>query len=337
MSTFDVDALTAPIPGDAPAGVRLPPDDRRKMETARKEFEPHPTNPSEPPVPKKPNWTEIIECATNALASKSKDLLAAVRLVEALARRDGFTGLRIGLGLLRRLTDECWDRLHPVMEDAGDLEARAGPFHWLFDANGGAWFPTAVSRLPLLMLGKQPICLRDWQIGQVDDKPLTSESLASAKPAEGVSLENVVACIEQVEAIEQILNERMGNDMAPSVAGLRDMLNECRTFLMNVQPMEDEASSPSPAGAEPQFVDRASEGTRTRAELYRTLSRVADELARMEPHSPIPDLLRWAVKLGGMSFRDLIQVLVREPAVLAEIRRQVGIKESEETRSEPEA
>jgi type VI secretion system protein ImpA len=63
--------------------------------------------------------------------------------------------------------------------------------------------------------------------------------------------------------------------------------------------------------------------------MYRQLARLADDLARMEPHSPIPDLLRWAVKLGAMPFRELIQELVREPGVLADVRRQFGIAEPE--------
>jgi predicted component of type VI protein secretion system len=63
--------------------------------------------------------------------------------------------------------------------------------------------------------------------------------------------------------------------------------------------------------------------------MYRQLSLLADRLGTLEPHSPIPDLLRWAVKLGGMPFRQLIQEMVREESVLTEIRRQFGIQEAE--------
>ena len=38
-----------------------------------------------------------------------------------------------------------------------------------------------------------------------------------------------------------------------------------------------------------------------------TPQQVADALARIEPHSPIPDLLRRAVELGRMPFRRLIK------------------------------
>ncbi|MBI1833060.1 MAG: type VI secretion system ImpA family N-terminal domain-containing protein [Planctomycetes bacterium] len=338
IPSIDFDVLTGPIPGDQPAGVRLPPDVCRKMENARKEFEPHPTNPSEPPVAKKPDWTGIIELATDSLAKTSKDLLAAVRLVEALARRDGFAGLRAGLELLRRLVADCWDRMHPLVAEPADLEARAGPFLWLCDAGSGAWFPPAVGKLPLLKLGKQPIGLDDWRAGQLDGIALTKEALASAVPFEETTIADVAACCEHLDALEQALNERMDKE-APSVAGLRDVLRDCQGFLKHVLPSDDGSSETNEDGAEEDSATAGTGGLRGRAQLYRMLARLAEDLARMEPHSPIPDLLRWAVKLGAMPFRELIQELVREPTVLADIRRQLGIKDpaSSEAKSEPEA
>ena len=50
----------------------------------------------------------------------------------------------------------------------------------------------------------------------------------------------------------------------------------------------------------------------------------------MEPHSPIPDLLRRAVELGRMPFRRLITQLIRDPGQLAEVFREFGIKEGED-------
>jgi type VI secretion system protein ImpA len=68
----------------------------------------------------------------------------------------------------------------------------------------------------------------------------------------------------------------------------------------------------------------------SRAETYRQLGMLAERLAVLEPHSPIPDLLRWAVKLGNMPFRELLRAMVREQSVLEDIRRQFGIPEEEQ-------
>ena len=113
------------------------------------------------------------------------------------------------------------------------------------------------------------------------------------------------------------------------MAGLREALEECQTILshlLSANPREVAQNTAGDSTAPPGTGDRKAGTMTDRAEAYRQLAQLADSLAQMEPHSPIPDLLRWAVKLGKMSFRDLIEELVREPNVLADIRRQFGIK-----------
>jgi type VI secretion system protein ImpA len=54
-----------------------------------------------------------------------------------------------------------------------------------------------------------------------------------------------------------------------------------------------------------------------RAQAYRQLSRIADYLAAIEPHSPTPYLLRKAVAWGGMSLADLMQEVAQEEGGMA--------------------
>src|SRR4051794_19208721 len=88
--------LLDPIPGDEPAGVPAPLVIRQKLDLARKDEEPNPDDPTQPPIAKKPEWGQIIGTATDLLREKSKDLTLAARLTEALARQNGFAGLRDG-------------------------------------------------------------------------------------------------------------------------------------------------------------------------------------------------------------------------------------------------
>src|SRR5919202_1496349 len=69
------------------------------------------------------NWPAVIEVATDALVTKTKDLQIAVWLVEALVKQHRFTGLRDGLRLLSRLQEQFWESLYPKVED-GDMEGR---------------------------------------------------------------------------------------------------------------------------------------------------------------------------------------------------------------------
>lgn len=331
---LDFAALTAPLPGEQPAGVRLPADIKKKMEDARKEFEPHPDDPSQPPIAKKPDWAGIIKLATDSLTKNSKDLLTVVRLTEAVAKRDGFTGLRAGLGLLNLFVADCWDRMHPVIETPDDIDSRAGPIQWLADSESGAWFPSSVGKFPLVRVSGEIASHSDCQRGKLGDKPLTSDLLKTGEPATPTTAEDISECLKELETLDQVLVERM-SDQAPTLAGLRDVLTQCQNFLKHMERGAPEANQETVAeshhGAMATPGQSSSGGQSNRADSYRQLARLADDLARMEPHSPIPDLLRWAVKLGGMPFRDLIKELVSEPSVLADIRKQLGIKDAEGT------
>jgi type VI secretion system protein ImpA len=326
-SVLDLAALTAPIAEDQPAGVRLPADARRKMEDGRKEFEPNPDDPSGAPIPKKPDWPGIVKLASDSLTKTSRDLLAAVRLVEALAKRDGFAGVRDGFGLLRVLVTDCWDRMHPIIEEPADIESRAGPFEWLADSESGAWFPQTISKLPLVRVGGVLASLQDCQSGHVGEQALSNEVLRSAEPATPTTGAEIEECLNELQSLDQALAEKMA-EQAPSLFTLRDVLSKAQNFLKHLETPGSPEIEETTADSSADGAIKKSAGSTSRAETYRLLARLADDLAKMEPHSPIPDLLRWAVKLGNMPFRQLIQELVREPGVLADIRRQLGIEEA---------
>jgi type VI secretion system protein ImpA len=333
---LDFDALIAPIPGEQPAGMKLAQDVRKKIEEGRKDFEPDPDDPSKPPVPKKQDWPGIIKLASTSLANNSKDLLAAVRMTEALTKRDHFAGLRDGLKLLRLLVSECWDRMHPIIEEPDDVESRAGSFEWLCEAKSGAWFPNTIAHLPLLRMGSQTVSLDNCQTAMLDDeKPLDLDMLKGADPAEPTTPEEVAQCLEELAALDKAMSEKMEH-LAPSVSNLREVLTACQRYLARTQssaetPSDENAESSGEAtGGSTTGSIQKSSGAMSRADTYRQLARLADQLAQIEPHSPIPYLLRWAVKLGGMPFPQLVQEFVRDSSVLEEVRRQFGIPPEEE-------
>ncbi|WP_432261363.1 ImpA family type VI secretion system protein [Cupriavidus sp. TMH.W2] len=64
-----------------------------------------------------------------------------------------------------------------------------------------------------------------------------------------------------------------------------------------------------------------------RAHAYRLIRDVADYLARQEPHSPTPYLLRRAVRWGQMPLADLMQEILREEG---DIGRYFSLLENQE-------
>src|SRR5262245_31159357 len=143
-TVLDIDPLIAAIPGKEPAGVPLPYEVRAKLEELRKEINPADYDEDDPRRPQSyrpPDWAGIVKLARETLSGKSKDLLAAARLVEAIVIQERFAGLRDGMTLLHRLATDCWDRVHPMLENGETPEPREGPFKWLNQVGYGAQFP----------------------------------------------------------------------------------------------------------------------------------------------------------------------------------------------------
>jgi len=124
------DDILNPIPGENPSGENLryaPIYDQIKE--ARREDDDIPQGDWQHEI-KKADWVLVTKLASEALATKSKDLQIAGWLTEAMLRREGYAGLQAGLALLRGLIENFWDTLYPELED-GDAELRAAPLDWV--------------------------------------------------------------------------------------------------------------------------------------------------------------------------------------------------------------
>jgi len=139
--------LLAPIPGDAPAGadLRYAPTYTQLTE-ARREEDDAPQGEWKR-TRKVAEYDVVVKVATDALATKSKDLMIAAWLTEALTRREGFAGLAYGLDLVRGLIDKYWDGVFPLI-DEGDLGLRVRPLNWI-----GAGLEPSVKAVPLNRAG----------------------------------------------------------------------------------------------------------------------------------------------------------------------------------------
>ena len=139
--------LLAPIPGDAPAGadLRYAPTYTQLTE-ARREEDDAPQGEWKR-TRKVAEYDVVVKVATDALATKSKDLMIAAWLTEALTRREGFAGLAYGLDLVRGLVDKYWDGVFPQI-DEGDLGLRVRPLNWI-----GSGLEPSVKAVPLNRAG----------------------------------------------------------------------------------------------------------------------------------------------------------------------------------------
>jgi type VI secretion system protein ImpA len=124
-----LDNLLNPIPGENPSGedLRYTPIYDQIKEARREEEEEGDEWKREI---KKADYPLVVKLASEAIATKSKDLQLAAWLTDALLRTEGFGGLKQGLELLRGLVGTFWESLYPQLED-GDAELRATPLEWV--------------------------------------------------------------------------------------------------------------------------------------------------------------------------------------------------------------
>jgi type VI secretion system protein ImpA len=338
---LDLDVLLAPLPGDAPSGSSsVFFEIRPRLEELRREVTPD-TRQFEEQDLKAPDWAGVEKLTRDSLGSAAKDLRVVGYLIESLVKRYRFDGLRAGLELIRRLFADCWDFLLPAIED-GDLTARALPVENMLDApDKGLRLPTSVRSIPVVRSAEGAFSYLDWRRSQ-DPKEKTQaaladgfgKALAATKP-EAVTADSaaVATCLEELGNLTKVLDERIGSE-APALQRLREALEDSRRFVTFVH---SKVVPGSPVGEE--NTDTPSDGTGTtgsaaaraggasRESLYQQLDRLAVELERLEPHSPIPYLIRRAVRLGSMPFPALIRALIRDANVLGEITREFSLPE----------
>lgn len=340
-SLLDFDALIAPLPGDSPGGTPLPYDVRLKLEELRKEINPDDYDEDDPRRPteyRAPDWHAIVNLASDTLANTSKDLLVAARLTEALTIDKGIPGLRDAIELLVRLVENCWDFVYPPIEEGDTPEIREGPFKWLNEEGYGSRFPMTVRLTPLITVAGQGYNVTDWQ--NLDRRPAFESAISevSVEVCQDL-LDDLKEARDRLKVLDELLQDKMG-EFAPDLTSsentenLGAAINDClkiANLIMQRKAGAAPASDEQPDTEEPTtgaapVIAAAGRPMATRADAYRMLNDAADLLQQIEPHSPIPYLVKRAVKLGELRFPDLMRALIRETSVLDELDRLLGLE-----------
>lgn len=263
--------LLQPIPGPKPGGANLRYDPLYdKLKEARREDDTVPQG--EWTLPRKvADWPLVIKLASDALATKSKDLQIAAWLTEALARQEALAGLKTGLELLRGLLERHWDHLWPEVED-GDAGMRAAPLEWV-----GRYLQTVIRSVPLTKsgldffkykearaTGYEADAARDEKRlaarkAAIDEKKLTAEEFDKAFAATPKAwykqlIADLSACGQALHALDALGQEKFG-DAAPNYTELQrgleevgDVANKLLAKKLEVDPDPPDAGALGSAG-----------------------------------------------------------------------------------------
>ena len=339
-TNLDLDALLAPLAGDKPAGdpqayaytIRDQLDELRKNENPE-DFD----DATRPEHLKKADWPAVARLCQDALTQQAKDVRIACHLAGAQVKLNGFAGLRDALDLLARMTADCWDRILPSVED-GDLDSRGEPLsNMLDDGERGIRFPNVVRSVPLFGHHDAARSFQDWVLlrtaGDAGAKDAFDKAVANT-PIEQLqaTADDLEACQKSLAALLAALEAKMGPS-APALTNLATAISDCSGLvhqeLARVAPRaSSDAATPTANDAPAAPGEGKTNLVASRNAAYQQLNRAADFLQQIEPHSPVPYLVRRAVELGALPFPRLMQQLIRDSGVLAELNREIGVKET---------
>lgn len=327
--TLELDRLLAPIPGADPAGSPPPFDLLHQLDEKRREGDPF-------GPPKVMDWNGIVQLATDALENTTKDVLVAARLTEGITQQVGFAGLRDGLTLLTRLFEECWDRLRPVPEEGEGFDVRGGPLLWLNDAGRGSRFPYHFATVGLLTIRGEKFTHGDWR------GPRKAEFEAALSAVDHQKLRDLRDDLKEarvvLERLGKVVDEKMP-DLGINLTGglgtigsaLADVTETVGQLVAKVGLRDDTAPAAAAEEAAPEVGPAAGPAAAkpaglNRADLYRQIDSIAELLLKLEPHSPIPYLLKRAVRLGALPFPQLMRAIVEESKPLDILDKLLGIE-----------
>lgn len=352
---LDTAALLQPISADRPAGIDL----RRAqmndhpLDKAKKErFQEDPLSLPAGTEPRKVNWHAVQEACRVVLTKHSKDLEAAAYLTEALVRIDGLPGLARGIEIVTALIEAFWPSLHPGAPSSDDPEIlpalRTKWISWLSGQD--------------LMIATRTIAVgvaaddgRTMTVGDLLDShrvqkaytenPTEYARLVEAKlttpdawraavgKAAPQQLAAVAAaadgCLEKLHQLGATCEARFPPDATPSLVRLAELLDLLAREMRS--PGSASAETPADAGgtevAPPGAAPRAAAPGQvvSRDDAMRALQAVARFLRQTEPHSPVSYMLDRCVRWLGMPFDQLMQDLMKDPAILDALREKLGI------------
>ncbi|MNQ27864.1 hypothetical protein D3C85_411310 [compost metagenome] len=351
MTDTPASELLEPIPGDSPCGpsLRYDPDWDRLRELRREDDSSLPAGVWQADL-KRGDWAAVERLAGELLRERSKDLMLAAWLGEAWLLRSGLDGLAPALGLLVGLCERYPDELHPQPEE-GDRSWRVAPLEWMVRRYG----EIILTRAPLFGADQADLAhltLHGWQ--QLQQRQVqASDSKADKVSAEAARLEqrkldealrqlppasflrvrqSMEASLAALGRLDAWCDGWLG-DLAPSFASLQKTLNAIRTLMQEFVPMQPQ--TPPVAAPIPETVTEAAPAEAeapafsglpaSREDAYRQLALIADYLARTEPHSPVPYVIRRAVEWGNQPLSNLLDELISADGEARRLWKLLGV------------
>ena len=356
---LDIEALLAPIPGDAPQGVDIRADRSaaspysrlRDARSAARDAERAQDKGEDDARDPAPLWRTVRELALTTLSETTKDLEIAAWLTEALVRSHGLGGLAAGARVMGGLAERYWDGLFPLPDEEG-IETRVSPVTGLNGRDGAGSLMQPLYMLTLFRRRSDDTPVAYYQYQQAANASTNNDERRAAFEAleqEAQSIDKAVfrAVLSDAQmardawqAMAEVLDAKAGRD-GPSTTAVRDLLSGivevARRYVpadaiapvdapVAEAPGQDAASADEPVGGDAATKPAQPGQIRTRDDALRALGEIADFFRRTEPHSPISYTLDEAVRRGRLTWPELLAEVVADPTTRNGILTTLGIR-----------
>ena len=370
--TIDIEALTAPISADQPAGSYLRETDydrlqhlkdiriqsvaseRKAREIAMYSDEELSEIHEQDRYVDPPKWREVRDECVDILSAHSKDMWVAAWLIEANTRLAGFAGLRDGFHAVAQIAEKFWDGISPPPEDD---EGYLGTVSQLASLNG-----TETDGVLILPIYEAPLIPGQPELNFANYRQATEGSAGDVTEGDFLTAvrglevdelrsqsEDIQAAIDSFEAMIQALEKQCGEidgvPVAPPSTQISNALRECQTTFSlltrdllggEVEEQEQSETEQPTTGGGKGVADRMQSQVTSREDAFRLLLRASEFFRKTEPHSPVGYMLQDIVRLGRMDLSGLWQELVKDEDVLSRLAERTGIKIEREEELEGE-
>lgn len=347
--------LLEPISAESPCGqdLRYAPEFDQLRELRREDDTSLPTGVWQSSI-KRAQWPELERLATGLLLERSKDLMISAWLGEAWLHLEGLDGLPDSLALVAGLCERYPEQLHP-QADEGDQSWRVIPLEWL----ARRYSEVLLTRVPLFD-DRDPafagFCLDDWQRLQrqqvlVNDSKNAKASAEAARNDQKKLTElirttslsfwlqrqgSLMVGQQHLQRLEAWSDAYLGN-LAPGYKSLQDVIQTLLVLVEEFIAMHPQQPTVVPVQTSPGVASQTAQvlaGTTpaqafqepaSREEAYRQLLVIAGYLARTEPHSPVPYLIRRGVEWGNKPLSELLGELISADAESRRLWTLLGV------------
>ncbi len=309
------------------------------------------------------DFRQVIRLAVPALETQTKDLQIGAWLAESLIKEHGFIGLRDSLRLLNGLQENFWETMFPEI-DEGDMEGRANALEWIdkqasfaikeakitagagysfFDYEDSKKFDIPDNIDTLDSTDQQKY--RELSAQAEKENRVTADKWRKARAASRRAFYEQLSfdlgeCLAEHKELNRVIEEKFDRNQMPGTSQLKKALDDIQTLVKRLLE-EKRAEEPDEADEAPAETEQTEDGAaggavagktvmvaagaiQNRKDALKRLAELAEYFRKTEPHSPLSYLIQRAVKWGEMPLESWLQDVIKDEAVLFQLRQTLG-------------